>query len=28
VNFERFTEAVRNLGFYWRSLNQPPKMAY
>ena len=26
VNFERFTEAVRNLGFYWQLLNQPPKV--
>jgi len=24
VNFERFTEAIRNLGFYWLLLNQPP----
>ena len=23
VNFERFTEAIRNLGFYWLLLNQP-----
>jgi CheY-like chemotaxis protein len=23
VNFERYTEAVRNLGFYWMLLNQP-----
>ena len=27
VNFERFTEAVRNLGLYWQTLNQPPKVA-
>ncbi|MDB6166789.1 MAG: two-component system response regulator [Lacunisphaera sp.] len=26
VNFERFTEAVGNLGLYWQSLNQPPKV--
>ncbi len=26
VNFERFTEAVRNLGTYWHLLNQPPKV--
>ena len=24
VNFERFTEAVRNLGTYWHLLNQSP----
>ena len=27
VNFERFTEAVHNLGLYWQLLNQPPKVA-
>jgi CheY-like chemotaxis protein len=26
VNFERFTDAVRNLGLYWQNLNQPPKV--
>lgn len=25
VNFESFAEAIRNLGFYWLLLNQPPK---
>jgi two-component system response regulator len=24
VNFERFAEAIRTLGFYWLLLNQPP----
>jgi CheY-like chemotaxis protein len=27
VNFERFTEAVRDLGLYWMRLNQPVKVA-
>ena len=27
VNFERFREAVHNLGVYWQTLNQPPKVA-
>jgi CheY-like chemotaxis protein len=27
VNFERFAEAVRNLGLYWVLLNQPPKVS-
>jgi len=26
VNFERFTEAVRNLGTYWQLLNQSPNV--
>jgi len=25
VNFERFAEAIKNLGFYWLLLNQPPQ---
>jgi two-component system response regulator len=24
VNFERFAEGIKNLGFYWLLLNQPP----
>ena len=24
VNFKAFTEAIKNLGFYWLLLNQPP----
>jgi two-component system response regulator len=27
VNFERFNVAVRNVGYYWQFLNQPPKIA-
>jgi CheY-like chemotaxis protein len=27
VNFEQFIRAVSNLGTYWQSLNQPPKVA-
>ena len=27
VNFEQFTEAVRNLGLYWLLHNQPPKVS-
>ena len=26
VDFEQFTEAVRQLGLYWALLNQPPKL--
>lgn len=26
VNFERFTESVRELGLFWLLLNQPPKV--
>jgi two-component system, response regulator len=26
VDFQRFTEAVRNLGMYWLLLNEPPPM--
>lgn len=26
VDFEQFTEAVRNLGLYWLLLNQPPTL--
>jgi two-component system response regulator len=24
VNFEGFADAIKNLGFYWLLLNQPP----
>jgi len=24
VNFERFAEAIKNLGFYWLLINQAP----
>jgi two-component system, response regulator len=24
VNFERFAEAIKNMGFYWLLLNEPP----
>jgi two-component system response regulator len=27
VNFEQFTEAVRDLGLYWLLHNQPPKLS-
>ncbi|MEO6246756.1 MAG: response regulator, partial [Opitutaceae bacterium] len=27
VNFERFNEAVRDIGLYWLLLNQPPETA-
>lgn len=26
VNFERFTDSVRDLGLYWLLLNQPPQL--
>lgn len=28
VNFERFTEAVHNLGLYWQNLNQPASIGH
>jgi CheY-like chemotaxis protein len=27
VNFDRFAEAVRDLGLYWLIVNQPPKLS-
>ena len=26
VDFEQFTESVRQIGYYWLLLNQPPKL--